>query len=267
MSKTLRLNSEDDMLAKDRLDPVWDHSRTVDPKEIERFTALAQEWWNPEGKFRAMHKFNPVRRDYIVEQIARHFGRDGTEANGFEGLTILDVGCGAGLLCEPLAQRGAKVVGIDATARNVEIARWHASEQGLGIDYRHCLAEHLVEAGERFDVVLNTEVVEHVADQEQLMKECSDLVRPGGIMVIATLNRTLRSFLLAILGAEYILRWLPKGTHDWRCFVRPREISKMIAKHGLETHETTGVSFNPLRSDWRLSKDTSVNYMLLAKKA
>jgi len=254
------------MLSKDRLGRPSPQSKTVDPIEIARFTALAEEWWNPNGKFRPIHRFNPVRRDYIVDRITHHFGRDGKDEAGFTGLKILDVGCGAGLLCEPLAERGAQVVGIDATARNIEIARCHAAQRGLDLDYRHCLAEHVVETGERFDVVLNTEVVEHVADPQQLMKECCDLVTPGGILAVATLNRTLRSFLLAIIGAEYLLRWLPKGTHDWRRFLRPDEVRGMIGHHALETSEVTGVTFNPITNRWRLSSDSSVNYMLLAVK-
>jgi len=255
------------MLLKDRLGRPWPQSKTVDPNEIARFTALAEEWWNPNGKFRPIHRFNPVRRDYIIDRITRHFGWHGKDKADFNGLKILDVGCGAGLLCEPLAERGAQVVGIDATARNIEIARWHAAQRELDLDYRHCLAEHVVETGECFDVVLNTEVVEHVADPEQLMKECCDLVKPGGILVVATLNRTLRSFLLAIIGAEYLLRWLPKGTHDWRRFLRPDEVRGMMERHGVETSEVIGVAFNPIAGRWRLSSDSSVNYMLLAVKA
>ena len=255
------------MLMKDRLDQPWSDARSVDPAEIARFTALAEEWWNPNGKFRAIHKFNPVRLAYIADRIADHFDRHGGAGNTFAGLSVLDVGCGAGLLCEPLAERGAAVVGIDATARNIEVARHHAAGEGLSIDYRHCLAEHVRAAGERFDVVLNTEVVEHVADQRLLMATCSELVKPGGIMIVATLNRTIRSFVLAIVGAEYVLRWLPRGTHDWRRFVRPREIDTMISPFGLTTTNVTGVSFNPIAGRWRLSGDTGVNYMLLAERA
>lgn len=254
------------MLLRDRLSQPWPHAKTVDPEEIARFTVLAEEWWNPNGKFRPIHRFNPVRRDYILNRIAQHFHRDHDNHAALAGLRILDVGCGAGLLCEPLAERGAKVVGIDATARNVEIARWHAAQSSLDIDYRHCLAEHVLEAGESFDVVLNTEVVEHVADPEQLIKECSALVNPSGIMIVATINRTLRSFALAIVGAEYVLKWLPKGTHDWRRFLRPDEVRGMIEAHDLDFSETTGVSFNPVTGRWRLSGDISVNYMLLAAK-
>jgi 2-polyprenyl-6-hydroxyphenyl methylase / 3-demethylubiquinone-9 3-methyltransferase len=240
---------------------------TIDPEEIERFTALAEEWWKPDGKFRVVHKFNPVRRDFIVDKIARHFDRALSETGPFDGLKILDVGCGAGLLCEPMAERGASVVGIDATVRNVEVARWHADKVGLSIDYRHCIAADLRAADEGFDVVLNTEVIEHVVDPEQFMRDCCHHIKPGGLMVVATLNRTLRAFLLAIVGAEYVLRWLPRGTHDWRRFLRPREISGMLERHGLKTTHITGVTFNPIVNRWRLSEDTSVNYILVAEKA
>ncbi len=255
------------MLAKDHLDQPWDGGRTVDPAQIESFQRLAGEWWKPDGRFRGVHEFNAVRRDYIVSRIARHFERDRDGEGAFAGLRILDVGCGAGLLCEPLAERGAAVVGIDPTARNIEIARLHAAEKGVSVAYRHCLAEQVLETGEQFDVVLNTEVVEHVADPGQLMKECSALVKPGGFMIVATLNRTMRSFALAIVGAEYVLNWLPKGTHDWRRFLRPDQIRAMIRRHGLRTREVMGMSYNPIARRWRLSRDTGVNYLLLATKA
>ena len=238
----------------------------MDPKEIARFESLAEEWWKPDGKFRTVHAFNAARRDYIIDRICRRFARDDGDQGGLAGLSVLDVGCGAGLLCEPLAARGADVVGIDPTARNIAIARWHAAESGLPVDYRHCLAQHVLETGARFDIVLNTEVVEHVADPRQLMQDCCDLVAPGGIMVVATLNRTLRAFFLAIVGAEYVLRWLPRGTHDWRRFLRPDEISAMITDHGLVTSEVTGLIYNPVAGRWRLSRDSAVNYMLLAAK-
>jgi len=251
------------MLSKDRLDAPWAAAQIVDPGEIARFTALAQEWWKPDGKFRTVHDFNAARLDYIVERISKHCDRIDADLSG---LRILDIGCGAGLLCEPLAELGAKVLGIDATARNVEIARHHAAERDLDIEYRHCLAEHLLEAEEPFDAVLNTEVVEHVADPSQLMAECSALVRPGGMLIVATLNRTLRAFLIAIVGAEHVLRWLPKGTHDWRRFLRPREIAEMIALQNLLETDRTGVSFSPIARKWRLTRDTSVNYILTAEK-
>lgn len=255
------------MLTKDHFDSPWPDSRTVDPKQIERFQALAEEWWKPDGKFRVAHKFNAVRRDYVVSRIARHFGRDASSAEALSGLKILDVGCGAGLLSEPLAKRGAEVVGVDPTARNIEIARWHAAQEGLSIDYRHGLAEHVLETGERFDVVINAEVVEHVADPRQLMTDCGDLVKPGGLLFVATLNRTARAFLLAIVGAEYVLNWLPKGTHDWTRFLRPDEIRRMIRRSGLRVTEVMGMRYSPLADRWRLSRDTGVNYMLLAAKA
>jgi 2-polyprenyl-6-hydroxyphenyl methylase/3-demethylubiquinone-9 3-methyltransferase len=252
------------MLSRDVLSEPWPRSKTVDPEEIARFTAMAEEWWNPDGKFRPIHKFNPVRCAFVVDTLARHFSRNREDQAALAGIRILDVGCGAGLLSEPLAERGAGVVGIDPTARNIEIARWHAAQKGIGIEYRHCLAEHVLADGECFDAVLNTEVVEHVADPAQLMKECSGLIKPGGILVVATINRTLRSFALAIVGAEYLLSWLPKGTHDWRRFLRPNEIMGMLQAHGLDSTGTTGVSFNPVTGRWRLSGDTSVNYMLVA---
>ena len=254
------------MLLKDSLDSPWPQAKTVDPDEIARFSTLAEEWWNPDGKFRAMHKFNPIRRDYIIATLTAHFDRAPGADDALKGLRILDVGCGAGLLCEPLAACGAEVVGIDATARNVEVARWHAALSGLTIDYRHCLAEHLVADGDGFDVVLNMEVIEHVADPAGLMADCCRLVRPAGLLTVATLNRTLRSYLLAIVAAEHLLGWLPKGTHEWRRFLRPSEIRAMTEPHGLEIAELTGVSFNPLTDRWRLSGDTGVNFMMLAKR-
>ena len=254
------------MLMRDRLNQPWLHAKTVEPVEIARFAVLAEEWWNPNGKFGPIHRFNPVRRDYIFDRIAGHFYRGRNHDAALTGLRILDVGCRAGLLCKPLAERGADIVGIDATARNIEIAHWHAAQSSLDIDYRHCLAEHVLDAGETFDVVLNTEVVEHVNNPEQLMKECSALVKPGGAMIVATINRTLRSFMLAIIGAEYVLKWLPKGTHDWRRFLRPDEVRCMVEAHDLVLNELMGISFNPFTRSWRLSGDTSVNYMLLAVK-
>ncbi len=254
------------MLVKDRLDRPWPQAKTVDPVEIERFTALADEWWNPAGKFRRIHEFNAVRRDVILEAIAAHFALGASDHANLNGLRVMDVGCGAGLLCEPLASQGAQVTGIDATARNIEIARHHAAESGLPVTYRHCLAEHIVAEGKTFDVVLNTEVIEHVADPALLMEDCSRLLAPGGLMIVATLSRTLRSFLVAIVGAEYILGWLPKGTHDWRRFLQPREIEARIEPHGLHAETVVGVSFNPLTRRWGRSKDSSVNYMLIASK-
>jgi len=254
------------VLMRDHLDTPWQVSATVDPAEVAKFTALAEEWWNPDGRFRPIHKFNPTRRDYILSRIGRHFGMDPENENGLDGIRILDVGCGAGLLCEPLAERGADVVGIDATARNIEVARWHAKKSGVKVHYRHSLAAHLAAANEQFDVVLNTEVIEHVRNPQQLMRECCGLVRPSGMMVVATLNRTLRAYLLAIVGAEYVLRWLPKGTLDWRRFLRPEEVAAMLRPHGLAVTEEVGVSYNPLTGRWGLSGNTNVNYLLLASR-
>ena len=253
------------MLMKDRLSPAGPRA-TIDPSEIEKFTALAEEWWNPNGKFHTVHAFNAARRDFLFDRIARHFGRTAAAKDGLDGLSILDVGCGAGLLCEPLAARGAEVVGIDATARNIEIARWHAAQGGHAIHYRHALAEDVVETGERYDVVLNMEVIEHVSDPARLMQDCARLVKPGGMMVVATLNRTLRSFGIAIVGAEYILGWLPKGTHDWRRFLKPAEIEAMLTPSGLAVTELAGASFSPLSKRWRISRDPSVNYLMVATR-
>lgn len=253
------------MLEKDRLVPAAS-AATLDPREVERFNALAEEWWNPDGRFRPMHRFNPVRRDHIVARIGDHFRRPRHGPRAFQGLRILDVGCGAGLLAEPLAARGATVVGIDASARSIQVARWHAGERGLGIDYRHALAGELAADGESFDVVLNTEVVEHVADPEQLVWECATLTAPNGLLVVATLNRTWKSFLLAIVGAEYVLGWLPRGTHDWRRFVRPEDLKEMLARQGLSIAAETGLSYRPLAGEWRESADLGVNYMLTAHK-
>jgi 2-polyprenyl-6-hydroxyphenyl methylase/3-demethylubiquinone-9 3-methyltransferase len=243
-----------------------DEQINIDPTELERFTRLADEWWNPDGQFRPVHKFNLVRLAAIENWIAGNFGRDVSSSAPFADIRILDVGCGAGLMSEPLARLGATLVGLDATPRNVEIARWHAAQNGLDIDYRNSLANRLVEDQERFDVVLNLEVVEHVPDPHQLIKECSALVKPGGIIVIATISRTLRSYLFAIIGAEHILRWLPKGTHRWSRFLRPEEVSQSIEQHGYEIIDVTGVSFSPTRSRWALSTDIGVNYMTLARR-
>jgi 2-polyprenyl-6-hydroxyphenyl methylase/3-demethylubiquinone-9 3-methyltransferase len=254
------------MIVKDKLDRPWDASRTVDPQEVARFTALAEEWWRPDGRFRPIHRFNATQRDFIVDRISRHFGRDLSAERPLAGLRVVDIGCGAGLLCEPIAEKGADVLGIDASARNIAVARRHAEERGLPVRYRHCLAEHLLEAGEGFDVVLNTEVVEHVADQEAFIAQCSALVKPGGLTIVATLNRTLISFMFGIVAAERVLRWLPKGTHDWQRFVRPAELARMLQQSGLQTREVIGVTCNPITRNWRISRNSAINYMLLAER-
>jgi 2-polyprenyl-6-hydroxyphenyl methylase/3-demethylubiquinone-9 3-methyltransferase len=240
---------------------------TVDPAEIARFAAIAEEWWDPDGKFRPLHRFNPVRLQWLRDRIAGRFGRDTLADRPLAGLQLLDIGCGGGLLAEPMARLGATVTGIDATRRNVEVARLHAERMGLAIEYRFATAEELAAEGRRFDVVLNMEVVEHVADRDAFLDAASALVAPGGLMAVATLNRTAKSWLLAIVGAEYVLRWLPRGTHEWRKFVRPSEIAGGLRRNGLAVEAMTGVAFDPLRDRWSLAPgDLDVNYMLAATR-
>ncbi len=234
---------------------------TADAAEIAKFEAMATEWWDPQGKFKPLHMLNPTRLDYICTQIADEFDRDRTAPRPFEGLRILDIGCGGGLLAEPMARLGADVVGVDAAARNIPVASLHAQQQGLAIDYRVGTAEALVDAGEVFDAVLNMEVVEHVADPPGYLRACHDLLRPGGLMVCSTINRNPRSFAMAIVGAEWVMRWLPKGTHDWAKFITPDELFALLANAGLEPVDRRGMVFNPLTWTWRLSdRDLSVNY-------
>lgn len=239
-------------------------SASIDPDEVAKFSALAAEWWDPAGKFRPLHKFNPTRLGFVRDRAAARFGRDPRAERPLADLRLLDIGCGGGLLAEPLARLGASVTAIDASARNIHIAALHAAQSGLEIDYRHAAAEELAAAGEAFDLVLNMEVVEHVADVAAFLAASAALVKPGGAMVAATLNRTPKAFLLAVVGAEYLLRWLPPGTHDWRRFVRPSELAGPLRAAGLEVAEITGVAYNPLADSWRLSRDTAVNYMMLA---
>jgi len=239
---------------------------TIDQTEIERFSRLAAEWWNPHGKFRPLHKFNPARITYIKEKICQVFGRDPQQARPLVGLRVLDIGCGGGLLCEPLARLGADVVGADASTTNIEVARLHAGESGLDIDYRATTAEALAEAGEKFDIILNMEVVEHVADVGLFMAAVASMVKPGGVMFVATLNRTWKAWGLAIIGAEYILHWLPKGTHSFAKFIRPEELKKQLSASGLKIIDELGVTYNPLNDSWNRSSDMSVNYMLLARR-
>jgi 2-polyprenyl-6-hydroxyphenyl methylase/3-demethylubiquinone-9 3-methyltransferase len=240
---------------------------TIDAAEVERFGALAAEWWNPNGKFRPLHKFNPVRLAYIRDQVAARFGRDPRAARPFEGLRFLDIGCGGGLLCEPMARLGAEVVGADAAATNIEVARLHAAESGVNVDYRATTAEALADAGEKFDVVLNMEVVEHVADIDLFVSKCAEMVKPGGIMFVATINRTLKALGLAIIGAEYVLRWLPRGTHQFGKLVRPEELEAALTGAGLTVIDRTGVVYSPFADRWHQSRDMDVNYMMLAEKA
>ena len=239
---------------------------TINAEEVEKFGRMAEEWWDPAGKFRPIHKFNPVRLAYIRDHALAHFGKDGALRRPLEGLSVLDIGCGGGLLSEPMARLGAKVTGADAADRNIAVARLHAAQSGLDIDYRLTTAEALAEAGQTFDVVLNMEVVEHVDNVPLYMKSCAALVAPGGLIFTATINRTLRALGLAIGMAEYVLRWLPRGTHDYEKFLTPEEIRALLTRNGLKIADETGVAFHPLADEWRLSPDMGVNYMVLAEK-
>jgi 2-polyprenyl-6-hydroxyphenyl methylase/3-demethylubiquinone-9 3-methyltransferase len=239
---------------------------SVDTAEVERFSRYAADWWDPHGPMAALHKFNPVRLAYIRDQAAARFERDPRKLDCLKGLRMLDIGCGGGILSEPLARLGAAMVGADPAEENIAAAREHAEEQGLAVDYRATTAEELAEAGETFDVVLAMEVVEHVADVESFVATCASTVKPGGLFVAATLNRTLKSFALAIVGAEYVLRWLPRGTHQWDKFVTPRELEAAVENAGLGVTGERGVIYNPFADRWQLSSDMDVNYMLVAEK-
>ena len=244
-----------------------DTQTTVDPAEVAKFEAMAAEWWNPNGKFKPLHMLNPCRLDYITSQIAAEFGRDLSKPHPFEGLRILDIGCGGGLLSEPMARLGATVVGADAAPRNIPVAQVHAQQSGLHIDYRHTTAEDMAAAGEQFDVVLNMEVVEHVADPLAYLTACQQLLKPRGLMICSTLNRNPKSFVMAIIGAEHVMRWLPKGTHDWKKFITPDELFDLIRNAGLEPVDRKGMVFNPLTWGWSLSsRDLSVNYVTASIK-
>ena len=239
---------------------------TINPDEIAKFAAMADEWWDPRGKFKPLHKFNPVRLGYVRDRTIAHFSKDGTQRRPLEGVRVLDIGCGGGLLSEPLARLGASVVGVDAGEKNIRIAALHARQSGLAIDYRATTAEALAAAGESFDVVLNMEVVEHVDNVPLYMKSCADLVAAGGLLFTATINRTPRAYALAIVGAERVLGWLPKGTHDFRKFLTPDEIAALVARNRLKVIDKTGVVFHPLADEWRQSRDLGVNYMVLATR-
>jgi 2-polyprenyl-6-hydroxyphenyl methylase / 3-demethylubiquinone-9 3-methyltransferase len=240
---------------------------TVDEAEVTRFSALAAQWWDPRGKMAVLHKFNPVRLGFIKEAACRHFGRDDKRLDALTGLRILDIGCGGGILSEPLARLGAAVVGADPSQANIAAAQLHAADAGVSVDYRATTAEALADEGERFDLVLAMEVVEHVADLDLFIRRCTEMVRPGGLMITATLNRTLKSFALAIVGAEYVLRWLPRGTHQWEKFVTPDELAAALERHGLAVVDETGVIYDLLADRWRLSSDMDVNYMVVAERA
>lgn len=239
---------------------------TMDADEIAKFSALADEWWKPNGKFRPLHQFNPVRLAYIRDQICRKFARNPHADQPLTGLRLLDIGCGGGLLSEPMARLGADVIGVDASDANIKTAASHARDQGLKIDYRATTAEALADTSEPFDIILNMEVVEHVAHPTDFIAACGAMVKPGGGMFLATLNRTTKAFALAIVGAEYVLRWLPRGTHQWGKFITPKELDEMVTAAGLVITRSTGVSFNPLLGQWYKTGDMSVNYMCLAEK-
>lgn len=240
---------------------------TVDPAEVEKFAALAAEWWDDDGPFKPLHRLNPVRLRFIRDRLAMRFGRDVQSERPLEGLRIVDIGCGGGLLAEPLTRLGASVTGIDATEKNIGIARIHAAETGLEIDYRVATAESLAGAGERFDAVLNMEVIEHVANVDMFLAATATLTKPDGVMFLATLNRTAKSYALAIIGAEYLLRWLPRGTHDWQRFVKPSELAAGLRAAGMNIAEMTGVVYNPFSDRRSLdSNDLAVNYMAVAER-
>ena len=239
---------------------------SLDPAEVEKFSKMAAEWWNPKGKFGVLHKFNPVRLAYIKEQVCARLGLDPMEREPFKGLRFLDIGCGGGLLCEPMARLGATVVGVDPSEKNIKTASVHAAEVELAIDYRIGTAEDLAAAGEKFDVILNMEVIEHVANPQNFTATCVSLMKPNGLMFVATLNRTLKSFGLAIIGAEYILGWLPKGTHDWEKFIKPAELKDWLSASGAVTKAETGVTYHPIAGEWHRAKDMDVNYMLVAQR-
>jgi len=239
---------------------------TIDQSEVDRFSAMAAEWWSPTGKFRPLHKFNPVRLEFIRNRVCENFGRDPKAHRPLEGLRFLDIGCGGGLLSEPMARMGAEVVGADPSEKNIGIASTHARESGVPVDYRAVTAEQLQAAGETFDVILNMEVVEHVADVNLFLNTCAQMVRPGGLMFVATINRTLKARALAIFAAENVLKWLPRGTHQYEKLVRPEEVERPLTANGLEIVHRTGVFYNVLQDRWNLSPDMDVNYMMLAKR-
>jgi len=239
----------------------------IDAAEVARFDALAREWWDEKGPMRPLHQINPVRLAFLREHICAHFDRDPARLNALDGLTVLDIGCGGGLLSEPMARMGARVTGVEPAGNNLAVARAHAVEQGLEIEYLDCLAEDLAAQGRSFDVVLAMEVIEHVPDVQAFIDTAAALVRPGGFFGGSTLNRTKRSFALAIIGAEYLLRWLPVGTHRWEKFVRPDEFSDSLRTAGLIPHDPRGLVYNPLSDRWSLAPDTAVNYFITAEKA
>ena len=239
---------------------------TIDPEDVARFSAIADEWWDPDGKFKPLHRFNPIRLQYIRDRLCAQFGRDTQSLRPFDGLRFLDVGCGGGLISEPLSRMGADVTGIDASDRNVGTARVHAEKSGLDIDYRVTTVEELAAMGDTFDAVISMEVVEHVADVDLFLDGCATLMDVNGAIVLATLNRTPKSFAFGIVGAEYIMRWLPRGTHDWKKFVRPSELARGLRRNRVSVDDISGLTFNPLSGEWKISNDMSVNYVLFGTR-
>ncbi len=248
------------------MDRTQKSTGTIDADEVAHFSRLAGQWWDPRGPWATLHRFNPVRLGYIRDRAAAHFGRDPSRLDSLKGLRILDIGCGGGVLSEPLARLGAAMVGADPVEENIAAAAHHAAQAGLTIDYRSTTAEALAEAGERFDVVLAMEVIEHVADVNLFIESAADLVKPDGLMFVATLNRTMKSFALAIVGAEYILRWIPRGTHRWDKFITPDELDLALEQAGLRVTDETGVIYNLFADRFQLSTDMDANYMIVAEK-
>jgi 2-polyprenyl-6-hydroxyphenyl methylase/3-demethylubiquinone-9 3-methyltransferase len=242
-------------------------AKSVNPDEIAHFSSMAETWWDPNGPFKPLHKLNPTRIAFVRDQICAHFKRDPNDEKPLAGLRILDIGCGGGLLCEPIARLGAEIIGADAAEKNIKTASVHAKQMGLNIDYRHITAEELADQGEKFDVILNMEVIEHVADIASFLDACHKLLNKDGCMTLSTLNRTMKSWVMAIAGAEYILRWLPIGTHDWQKFLKPSELCEHAKKSGFSINIIQGMVYNPLGGTWSLcNNDFSVNYVALAVK-
>ena len=242
------------------------NASTANPDEIAQFARLADKWWDGDGEFRPLHQLNPARIGYICNRLCAHFDRDPKSMMPLQGLSLVDVGCGGGLLTEPMCHLGATVTGIDAGAETIDAARHHAEAVGLEIDYHHILPEDMGRESRKFDVVLSMEVVEHVADRVLFLKTAANLMKPRGAMVLSTLNRTLKSLALAKIGAEYVLRWVPAGAHDWRKFVRPSELANELEPHGIKVKNLTGLAYNPLDGSWRESRDLSINYMMFLTK-
>ncbi|MFC4701433.1 bifunctional 2-polyprenyl-6-hydroxyphenol methylase/3-demethylubiquinol 3-O-methyltransferase UbiG [Glaciecola siphonariae] len=254
------------MLDKSQLSSVTADNENISAEEIAKFDKLAESWWDPNGKYKTALIFNQARTEYFIEQIANHFGRNHHAINCLDGLTVLDVGCGGGLVSEAMAKAGATVTGIDASEMSIQVARRHAIKSNLDITYRHMLAEHLLPEGKEFDVVINAEVVEHVPMPKELVRECSLLTKQEGCLVMATLNRTLRSFLIGIVGAEYIMRYLPIGTHNWHMFINPLELNSWASINRMQLIDETGMKYNPFTKQWNLSKSLAVNYIQVYKK-